>query len=84
MRDDLDSVISQIKKTISYRKEFENEIMKNSHENYNFKKEKIEKDEKTFLNELKRFSNQFDINLKEVINSFFFQVNKLDNMETKE
>lgn len=80
MKDDLTYVIVQIEKTTAYRQEFKKDIMNNTHENYNFKKEKIEKDEKTFLNELKRFSNQFDINLKEVINDFFCEVNQLDNL----
>lgn len=80
MKDDLTYVIVQIEKTTAYRQEFKKDVMSNTHENYNFKKEKIEKDEKTFLNELKRFSNQFDNNLKEVINDFFCEVNQLDNL----
>lgn len=83
MRDDINFAITQINSRIAARTEYEKNIFKYTGKELEYKKEMIESDEKTFLKELKLFSNQFDNNLKEVVNDFFAESRELHKINLK-
>lgn len=83
MRDDINFAIKQISERIAAHNEFEKQIFTNSGKDLNYKRNMLEKDQKTFLKELKLFSNQFDNNLKEVVNEFFAESRELHKINIK-
>ena len=83
MRDDVNFAIKQVGKRIAAHDEFEKQIFANAGKDLNYKRCMLEKDQKTFLKELKLFSNQFDNNLKEVVNEFFAESRELHKINMK-
>ncbi len=78
MKKDLKSSISQIKQKLADFEKFEKNRQFLSEFQYKSRKERLDRDFETFLKEIRRFSNQYDENLKYVMNRFLLYSKNLD------